>query len=90
MKLHLNARDSGAAMVEDYTRFLVEGCNQIAPNVWDRFKSDQSEGLLNIGLTSSLIVSISLFSFFFFPVSLPNLIFLYHVCFSVLLVHVEN
>ena len=58
MKLHLNAGDSGTAMVEDYTRFLVEGCNQISPDVWDRFKSDQSGGLLNLGLMSSLIVSI--------------------------------
>ena len=87
MKLHLNAGDSGTAMVEDYTRFLVEGCSQIAPDVWDRFKSDQSGGLLNLGLMSSLIVSISLLSsslLFFVTLSL---IFLCLACFPVLFVH---
>ena len=59
MKLHLNAGDSGTAMVEDYAKFLAEGYSSIAPEVWDRFKSDQIGGLLNLGLMSSLIVSIS-------------------------------
>ena len=61
MKLHLNVGDSGTAMVEDYTKFLAEGCSAITPEVWDRFKSDQTGGLLNLGLMCSLVVSISLF-----------------------------
>ena len=91
MKLHLNAGDSGAAMVEDYTRFLVEGCSQIAPDVWDRFKSDQSGGLLNLGLMSSLIVSISLlFSSLSYLLSFVTLglISLCLACVPVFFVHV--
>lgn len=60
MKLHLNAGDSGTAIVEDYTKFLAEGCSSITPEMWNRFKSDQTGGLLNLGLMSSLVVSISL------------------------------
>ena len=90
MKLHLNAGDSGTAMVEDYTRFLVEGYSQISPDVWDRFKSDQSGGLLNLGLMFSLIVSISLLSSslfcLLFFVTL-GLIFLCLASFPVFFVH---
>ena len=60
MKLHLNDGDSGTAMVADYTKFLVESCSSIAPEVWDKFKADQTGGLLKIRLMSSLVVSISL------------------------------
>ena len=59
MKLYLNAEDFGTAMVEDYAKFLAEGCNSIAPEVWDRFKAYQTGGLLDLGLMSSLVVSIS-------------------------------
>ena len=64
MELHPNVGDSGSAMSIDYTKFLVEGMISIAPEVWDRFKSDQTGSLLNFGLMSSLIVSISVFVYF--------------------------
>lgn len=60
MKLHPNAEDFGTAVVVGYSKFLVEGCSAIAPEVWDRFKSNQTGALLNFGLMSSLVVSILL------------------------------
>lgn len=63
MWLHPDAGDSGNAMVADYVKFLVEGCSSIAPEVWGRFKADQTGGLVNLELMSSLVVSTLHFKF---------------------------
>ena len=83
MNLHSSAGDSGAAMVIDYTKFLVDACSTLSPDVWDRFKTGQNTGgIINFMLMSSLVIGIlvlshsiityslnlaNLFVFFFLP-----------------------
>ena len=45
-------------MATDYTNWLADCMNSVAPEVWDRLKSDQITPMLSFGLMSSFIVSI--------------------------------
>lgn len=65
LKLHPNVGASGTAMVADLAQIMANLCNAIAPEAWERFKSDQSGHLLNLGLMSSLVVRILLLKLIF-------------------------
>ena len=58
LSVHENASASGQAMAADLVGRMVQSLNLAGDDLWERFKTDDPLALLELGLVSSVVVSI--------------------------------